>query len=81
MLSGTFLVPQKKKEVNNMKTAKEIKVELKRQGFDIKGIKIKVERFQEFIWVTLPNLELKKEIEKVICDFTGLKTYEIYITD
>ena len=42
-----------------MKTAKEIKSELKKQGFDIKGIKIKVETFREFIWLTLPNLELK----------------------
>ena len=57
----------------------EIKAELKKQGFDINGIKIKVDTFHEFIWVTLPNLELKNEIEKTICNFTGLKPYEMYI--
>ena len=62
-----------------MKTAKEIKSELKKQGFDIKGIKIKVETFREFIWLTLPNLELKNVIEKAVCSFTGLKPYEMYI--
>ena len=62
-----------------MKTAKEIKSELKKQGFDIKGIKIKVETFHEFIWLTLPSLELKNEIEKAVCNFTGLKPYEMYI--
>ena len=57
----------------------EIKAELKKQGFDINGIKIKVDTFHEFIWVTLLNLELKNEIEKTICNFTGLKPYEMYI--
>ena len=64
-----------------MVTAKEIKAELKKQGFDIKGIKIKVESFYEFIWVTLPDLQLADEIEKAICNFTGLKPYELCIKD
>ena len=64
-----------------MATAREIKVELKKQGFDIKGVKIKVESFYEFIWITLPNLELKNEIEKAVCNFTGLKPYEMQIRD
>ena len=49
-----------------MKTSNEIKTELKKQGFDIKGIKIKVEKFHEFIWVTLADMSLKNEIEKAI---------------
>ena len=64
-----------------MKTANEIKAELKKQGFDIKGIKIKVETFHEFIWVTLPNLELKNEIEKAICNYTGLNPYDLHVND
>lgn len=64
-----------------MATAREIKAELKKQGFDIKGIKIKVESFYEFIWITLPNLGLKNEIEKAVCNFTGLKPYEMQIND
>ncbi|HEM3492592.1 TPA: hypothetical protein U1B14_002018 [Streptococcus suis] len=64
-----------------MKTSREIKAELKKQGFDIKGIKIKVENFYKFIWVTLPNVEIKNEIEKVICEYTGLKPYEMQISD
>lgn len=64
-----------------MATAREIKAELKKQGFDIKGVKIKVESFYEFIWITLPDLELKNEIEKAVCNFTGLKPYEMQIND
>ena len=64
-----------------MKTAKEIKAELKKQGFDIKGIKIKVETFNEFIWVTLTDMSLKNEIEKAICNYTGLKPYDLHVND
>ena len=64
-----------------MKTAKEIKAELKKQGFDIKGIKIKVETFREFIWVTLPEMSLKNEIEKAICNYTGLKPYDLHVNE
>jgi hypothetical protein len=64
-----------------MKTAKQIKEELKKQGFDIKGVKIKVDSFYEFIWITIPDLELKNEIEKAVCNYTGLKPYDLHVND
>ena len=64
-----------------MKTANEIKAELKKQGFDIKGIKIKVETLHEFIWVTLTDMSLKNEIEKAICNYTGLKPHDLHVND
>ena len=40
-----------------MKTSNEIKKHLKEKGVEIKGLKIKVEKLYNFIWITLNGQE------------------------
>ena len=60
-----------------MKTSNEIKKHLKEKGVEIKGLKIKVEKLYNFIWITLNGQE-REIVEKIVTEFTGLKPYEIH---
>ena len=64
-----------------MKNARQIKTELKEKGFDLKGVKIKVENAYNFLWVTVPSLVKYEGIEKALTEITGLKYYEMMIKE
>ena len=71
------MVLVKRKEEMKMKTSNEIKKHLKEKGVEIKGLKIKVEKLYNFIWITLNGQE-REIVEKIVTEFTGLKPYEIH---
>ena len=64
-----------------MKSSLEIKKELKEKGFNLKGVKIRVDSIYNFLWVTVPSLVQYEGIEKALIEITGLKQYEMMIKE
>lgn len=64
-----------------MPTAKELKAEIKKNGIDTKGIRIRVEYFEEFVWIKLKDMTKANEIKEIICQKTGLKPYEMNVSE
>jgi hypothetical protein len=64
-----------------MKSSLEIKKELKEKGFNLKGVKIRVDSIYNFLWVTVPSLVQYEGIEKALTEITGLKQYEMMIKE
>ena len=83
MISDYYIIKIVKNKGGNkiMKNARQIKTELKEKGFDLKGVKIKVENAYNFLWVTVPSLVKYEGIEKALTEITGLKYYEMMIKE
>lgn len=64
-----------------MKSSLEIKKELKEKGFNLKGVKIRVDSIYNFLWVTVPSLVQYEGLEKALTEITGLKQYEMMIKE
>lgn len=64
-----------------MKSSLQIKKELKEKGFNLKGVKIKVESLHEFIWVYVPSVSDYKEIEKAISEIAEIPVYNIMMKE
>ena len=64
-----------------MKSSLQIKKELKEKGFNLKGVKIKVESLYEFIWVYVPSETDYTEIEKAISEIAEIPAYNIMMKE
>ena len=55
-----------------IKPTLQIKKELKEKGWSLKGVKIKVERFYDFIWLYVPSETDYKGFDKAVADVAGI---------
>ena len=62
-----------------MKSSLQIKKELKEKGFNLKGVKIKVESLYEFVWLYVPSETDYTELEKAISEIAEIPVYNIMV--
>lgn len=64
-----------------IKPTLQIKKELKEKGWNLKGVKIKVERLYDFVWVYVPSQEDYKGFDKAVADVAGVPVYNVMLKE
>lgn len=64
-----------------IKPTLQIKKELKEKGWNLKGVKIKVERLYDFVWVYVPSQEDYKDFDKAVADVACVPVYNVMMKE